>query len=96
MKLELARQYLLIESLIHGHNDSAQVKLRELRELTLPTELLPYPITSRSDAMKLGSKFYYTGNVCKNGHKDLRYVLGGACRKCRGVADMRYNLDNGR
>lgn len=32
---------------------------------------------------ELGLKFYFTGERCKNGHIDQRYVLGRGCKTCR-------------
>jgi len=39
-----------------------------------------YP-ESKAEAVRLGSKFFFTGNSCKSGHTDLRYVNGG-CVPC--------------
>ena len=35
------------------------------------------------EAKKRGDTFYYTGKICKNGHDDVRYVIGGLCRTCK-------------
>lgn len=39
-------------------------------------------IISRKDARAAGLNKYYTGQACKNGHVDYRYVQSGACRSC--------------
>lgn len=39
-------------------------------------------IKSRKQAQLEGESKYYTGEVCKNGHLDYRYVKSGACRSC--------------
>lgn len=36
---------------------------------------------SRSEAVSLGVKFYFTGNPCAHGHIDRRRINGG-CQKC--------------
>ncbi len=49
--------------------------------------------TSRQEAKKSGSKYYFTGNPCRNGHLSPRY-MGGRCIQCnrdwnRRTADKR-------
>ncbi len=49
--------------------------------------------TSRQEAMKSGSKYYFTGNPCRNGHLSPKYT-GGNCIQCtrdrnRRAADKR-------
>ncbi len=39
-------------------------------------------IISRNDALSNGLKTYYTGELCKNGHKTYRYTQSGSCSKC--------------
>lgn len=39
-------------------------------------------IISRSDAKLVGSKFYYTGKPCKNGHNAIRWVSSYQCLIC--------------
>jgi len=39
-------------------------------------------ILSRKDAMSLGSKTYFTGDACSNGHTTVRYTKGGMCKGC--------------
>ena len=44
--------------------------------------------TSRQEAMKSGSKYYFTGNPCRNGHLSPRY-RDGDCIQCRRDRDRR-------
>ena len=49
--------------------------------------------TSRQEAKKSGSKYYFTGNLCQNGHLSPRYMRGN-CIQCsrdrsRRAADKR-------
>ncbi len=49
--------------------------------------------TSRQEAKKSGSKYYFTGNPCRNGHLSARY-MDGDCIQCsrdrrRRAADKR-------
>ncbi len=49
--------------------------------------------TSRQEAKKSGSKYYFTGNPCQNGHRSARY-MDGNCIQCnrdrnRRAADKR-------
>jgi len=49
--------------------------------------------TSRQEAKKSGSKYYFTGDPCRNGHRSPRY-MGGNCIQCnrdgrRRAADKR-------
>lgn len=39
-------------------------------------------ILSRKDAIAKGSKLYFTGVICKNGHVSQRYTATCACRDC--------------
>jgi hypothetical protein len=39
-------------------------------------------IIARKDARAAGLNKYFTGQACKNGHVDFRYVQSGACRSC--------------
>ena len=42
-----------------------------------------------SEAIKLGTKFYFTGKPCKLGHIDKRYTCNSHCWGCQ--YDMQYN-----
>ena len=39
-------------------------------------------ILTRTDALRLGAKTYYTGNPCRYGHISYRYTSSGACADC--------------
>lgn len=47
------------------------------------------PIVNRAEAVKSGERLYFTGEACRNGHVDKRYVKGGACRSCLNAATKR-------
>lgn len=44
----------------------------------------PYSVelVSRRDAGRRGDNTYFTGVMCRNGHRAPRYVGGGACSEC--------------
>jgi hypothetical protein len=42
----------------------------------------PLEVISKTDAVCQGYNKYYTGDPCKYGHLDLRYVKTGMCRTC--------------
>lgn len=42
----------------------------------------PWP-TTRAKAIELGTKTYFPGTPCKNGHVTTRKVSGGGCGKCK-------------
>jgi hypothetical protein len=42
---------------------------------------MKYPAT-RKEALKQGSKWYYTGKPCKNNHIDVRLVANFGCKTC--------------
>ncbi len=44
--------------------------------------------TSRQEAMKSGSKYYFTGDPCRTGHLSPRY-MNGDCIQCRRDRDRR-------
>ena len=39
-------------------------------------------VHTRSEAIKLGLKKFYTGRPCKAGHLAMRYTMSGSCEKC--------------
>ncbi|TCV86323.1 hypothetical protein [Sulfurirhabdus autotrophica] len=43
-------------------------------------ELLP---STRKEAWLIGSKYYYTGKLCKHEHSSKRIAASGACYKCQ-------------
>lgn len=49
-------------------------------------------IKSRKDAMACGDNTYFTGNPCKNGHINYRYVQSGACYDC--LRSLNYKGSN--
>lgn len=55
------------------------------------TKPLPQ-IISRQAAYQLGSRRFYTGEACRNGHISERYVSNGACVGClNGAFKFRKN-----
>lgn len=48
--------------------------------------------TSRSEAISLGVKRYYTSKPCPSGHVTYRYTAGGGCAECQALrAKQRYD-----
>lgn len=45
-------------------------------------ESLTYMPSSRKEAKRIGSKYYYTGRMCKNMHFDIRLASTFKCRSC--------------
>lgn len=52
-----------------------------------------YPTTIKQ-AKETGSKFYFTGIPCKNGHIDLRYTSVRTCRSCKMESIRKWNREN--
>ena len=42
-------------------------------------------IITREEAKKIGQKWYFTGEPCKNGHVDKRYVNTDICYTCKRI-----------
>jgi hypothetical protein len=42
-----------------------------------------FELCSKSEAIRKGQKWYFTGDVCKNGHIERRYVNTGICYGCK-------------
>lgn len=62
--------------------------------MTAPDTLFEsYPPTV-TQAKESGSKFYYTGIPCKNGHIDLRYTSVRTCRSCKMESIRKWNKEN--
>jgi hypothetical protein len=47
-------------------------------------------IISREEAKAQGKKFFFTGEDCKRGHKDYRYVSTSQCASCQKLHKKRY------
>jgi len=43
----------------------------------------PMEIVSRAQAKQIGQKFFFTGKLCKNGHRARRRVANGVCGECQ-------------
>ena len=52
-----------------------------------------YNVISRKEAARLNYKHFYTGLVCKHGHKDRRFTSTGGCVQCGRVAAAQYTTD---
>ena len=51
-------------------------------------------IITREEAKKIGQKWYYTGEPCKYGHIDKRYVNTGLCYGCKRFQNKKQNKEN--
>lgn len=49
-----------------------------------------YPRTSK-EALELGLRYYYSGNLCKHGHDALRYSRNRICVECTKTYRTRNN-----
>lgn len=49
---------------------------------------------TRAEAKAVGSKRYFTGKTCKNGHVEPRYTCDGACMGCSRVKSLSLYYDN--
>jgi 5-methylcytosine-specific restriction endonuclease McrA len=49
---------------------------------------------TRSEAKALGSKLYFTGKPCKQGHVAQRITINGYCLECSRASCARYRKDN--
>lgn len=52
------------------------------------------PILSRKAAKEQGSKYYFTGAPCKNGHTTLRRTSAAACIECQRAAIRDWRRQN--
>jgi len=50
--------------------------------------------SSRAEALRLGSKTYFTGKPCKNGHIDKRRLPSGSCSVCMQEASRNWAKRN--
>ena len=50
-------------------------------------------IITKEDAIKIGQKWYFTGEPCIRGHLDKRYVNGDACYTCKRLINQKSNDD---
>lgn len=57
-----------------------------------PIRYGPWP-TTRQIALKLGSKYYFTGIPCKHGHVDVRKTKRRMCAECDRLADIKYRAN---
>lgn len=46
-------------------------------------------VVTRSEALQKGAKIYFTGQPCRNGHVNYRYVKNGACSECVKANNLR-------
>ena len=51
-------------------------------------------IGSRSEALRVGEKYYLTGKPCKYGHIDLRLASNGNCVPCKRDYDKLYHVEH--
>lgn len=51
-------------------------------------------IISRAEAKSQGLKYYFTGNPCKRGHIDKRFVVNWTCYSCSLEDNIRYHDEN--
>ena len=52
-------------------------------------------IITREEAKKLNQKWYYTGEPCKYGHIDKRYVNTDICYTCKRNQNKKQNNEKG-
>lgn len=51
-------------------------------------------VITREEAREIGQKWYFTGEPCKNGHIDKRYVNSGVCYECKRNLNNKQNREN--
>jgi mannose-6-phosphate isomerase-like protein (cupin superfamily) len=51
-------------------------------------------IITREEAKKIGQKWYFTGEPCKNGHVDKRYVNTDICYTCKRIQNKKQTNEN--
>jgi 5-methylcytosine-specific restriction endonuclease McrA len=51
-------------------------------------------LISRSEAIALGKKYYFTGRPCKRGHLSERHVATRKCLECANAASLSYYYRN--
>jgi 5-methylcytosine-specific restriction endonuclease McrA len=56
-------------------------------------ELRGLPAT-RAEAVRVGSKHYFTNVICKNGHLAARYTVSTKCCECKRTYGVKYQKDH--
>jgi mannose-6-phosphate isomerase-like protein (cupin superfamily) len=51
-------------------------------------------IITREEAKRIGQKWYFTGEPCKYGHVDKRYVKSGICYECKRNQNQKQTNEN--
>lgn len=51
-------------------------------------------VVSRSSAIELGLKFYFTGRACKNNHVAKRYTCDSSCLECVALQGANWRKNN--
>ncbi len=49
---------------------------------------------TREEAKQIGQKWYFTGEPCKNGHVEKRYVKSGICYECKRNLNQKQTNEN--
>jgi hypothetical protein len=49
---------------------------------------------TKEDAEQIGQKWYFSGELCKNGHIDKRYINTGVCYTCKRNLNKKQNSEN--
>ena len=79
---------------IAGHEPVAYTATGRCVECTAEdAKAKPWPIQTREGAYSTGSRKYYTGKVCINGHAARRYVSPGICIGCSSMNANKYQKD---
>lgn len=53
----------------------------------VPTDQM---LSTRQEASAAGHRFYFSGEICKHGHKAPRYTSSSMCVTCVSIASKRY------
>ena len=61
--------------------------------MDINTQLTDLP-KSRKEAKAVGSRHYFTGKTCKNGHVDKYYTSQGKCCSCQANSRVKWNAEN--
>lgn len=67
--------------------------MRSTRKVSVAITFGPWP-ADRPTALRLGSKYFFTGIPCRNGHIELRFSKAKQCLQCNRDRMQRLRLDS--
>lgn len=81
---------------VEGDNSNEPMVARNMkstRKVSVASTFGPWP-EDRPTALRLGSKYFFTGRPCRNGHIELRFSKAKCCLQCNRDRMQRLRLDS--